>query len=51
MTPTSRVWIGAGILVHRFIVYTGLEGDDIEAFWITIELLADEEHDTDEPFD
>ena len=49
--PDVRVWIGAGILVHRFIVYTGLDGDDIEAFWITIELLADEEHDTDEPIE
>ena len=45
--PDVRVWIGAGTLVHRFTVYVWLEGDDIDVFWITIELVADEEHDPD----
>jgi hypothetical protein len=36
-----RVYIGAGVLVPRFAVYVALEDDDVEAFWITIDLVAD----------
>jgi hypothetical protein len=43
--PDVRVWVGAGILVHRFIVYTGVEGEDVEVFWITIERFAGDDHD------
>jgi hypothetical protein len=35
------VYIGACVLVPRFAVYVALEGDDVEAFWITIDLEAD----------
>jgi hypothetical protein len=46
-----RVWIGAGILVHRFIVYTAVEGGDVEVFWITIEHVDDDDRDPDEPWE
>lgn len=35
--PDVRVYIGVGALVSRFAIYTALEGDDVEAFWLTIE--------------
>ncbi len=35
--PDVRVYIGAGALVSRFPIYTALEDNDIEAFWLTIE--------------
>ena len=34
--------LGAGVLVHRFVVYAALERDDVEAFWLDLELIADE---------
>jgi hypothetical protein len=46
--PEVRVWMGAGVLVHRFTVYAALEANDVEAFWITIELRSDGDFGPDE---
>ncbi len=35
--PDIRVFIGAGILVGRFAVFGVLDGDIVEAFWVTID--------------
>ncbi len=35
--PEVRVYIGSGILVGRFAIYTAVEGDVVEAFWLTID--------------
>ena len=40
--PEVRVYIGAGALVSRYAIFTALEGDDVEAFWLTIEERPDE---------
>ena len=34
--PDVRVYIGFGVLVNRFAIYT--EADIVEAFWLTIDL-------------
>ncbi len=36
--PDVRVYIGSGILVQRFAIYTALEADIVDAFWLTIDL-------------
>jgi hypothetical protein len=36
--PDVRVYVGSGILVTRFAIYTALEADIVEAFWLTIDL-------------
>lgn len=36
--PDVRVYIGSGILVERFAIYTVLEADIVDAFWLTIDL-------------
>jgi hypothetical protein len=35
--PEVRVYIGTGILVSAFAIYAALEGETIEAFWITMD--------------
>ena len=36
--PDVRVYIGSGVLVNRFAIYTVLEAEVVEAFWLTIDL-------------
>jgi hypothetical protein len=38
--PEVRVFIGAGVLVARFAIYVALEGDAVEAFWLSIDRLV-----------
>ena len=35
--PDARAYIGTGVLVGAFAIYAAIEGDAIEAFWITID--------------
>lgn len=37
--PDVWVYIGTGVLVGAFAVYVALEGDAVEAFWVTIDRL------------
>ena len=43
--PEVRVYIGAGLLVLRFAIYVALEGETVEAFWLSIELTPPDLHD------
>ncbi len=35
--PDVRVYVGAGALVSRVAIFVALDGDDVEAFWLTID--------------
>lgn len=38
--PEVRVYIGAGMLVARFAIFVALEGEVVEAFWLSIDRLV-----------
>lgn len=41
--PDVRVYIGAGLLVHRFAIFVYLEGDSVEVIGLAIERRSEEE--------
>ena len=46
--PNVRVYIGAGLLVTRFAIFTALEDDVVEAFWLMLDGADEREEYFDE---
>jgi hypothetical protein len=44
--PGVRVFVGAGSVVPRFAIYVALQNDDVEAYWLVIDGIGEDEDDS-----